>query len=393
MFTEAINRINIKISKNPNKKKLVKLLENKIMSNDILKTQWEAYKFLKSKKNKIYSEKEFNSLVENLGSKTINNQKVLFTEVSKLLNEFKINPETVLPNKIDEALSGNKKNLINLTVDKRDVILKENFKRIISERDQEELNYNLKVINFYNSSFNGVRKKMISESIKNIKGKKADFKTLAIKAYKLRKLTESLLFEKVINSKIEDIGIFKNINIQLLDEKLVLNFKINVTPVAKNCQKWFENALTFKKKLVNSQSVFLNQCVKQTVADNDIDTDYTLWNVKMLSRVMRTEDLLTTTPASFKIFLNLKHNIDAEASRSLVRLMLEKFELVLKEYLENMVDYLTPAKQTELFNSLQGKLNTRIDLRKGNKINEPKKVKEPKTQYFNVDDFAKDYFY
>jgi len=158
-------------------------------------------------------------------------------------------------------------------------------------------------------------------------------------------------------------------------------------------KKWFENALTFKKKLVNSQSVFLNQCVKQTVADNDIDTDYTLWNVKMLSRVMRTEDLLTTTPASFKIFLNLKHNIDAEASRSLVRLMLEKFELVLKEYLENMVDYLTPAKQTELFNSLQGKLNTRIDLRKGNKINEPKKVKEPKTQYFNVDDFAKDYFY
>ena len=261
IFSTGLKKIYESIGKQaqPEQKKLYSQLESKLLENKILAYKFDLLESIQSKKGKFNSEvaDKFISFLKNKHESFLkeNNSVALFyKEEKKLFEFFNINQKDVTPEKLD-LIVNKKDNALNETIikeyitnpksmsgkqtilEKKDRI-KEKFIDMKLDLNEQALNRQLRHMNILSDMLDPKNRKLVKQSIRTIQENVFSNMSMAIdKGYKLRILTEKLLREYTPdddvyniatdkewnaredmpgkNSKLGDIGVFKNVIINI----------------------------------------------------------------------------------------------------------------------------------------------------------------------------------
>jgi hypothetical protein len=252
MFATGLNKIFEKISQISDKQQQVQAfnhLENQLLKNPYIKHQFEVMNKIKRNRGVITTQENFNAFVKALNDKRAKFMKehkkhshLSFWKATKeLLEYFNINPRDIVVDELDTAIdtySTSKKlneNIIkNLVfkplakekiaekgkfaentvvenvdnpasnVDNSKKVLKEvknrvknTFLKLKNTKNELDLDSQFSIIHFLSEGMKGTHQKMIQTSLTALKEEKIkDVNSTVNKLYKLRVITEKLIYEK-----------------------------------------------------------------------------------------------------------------------------------------------------------------------------------------------------
>lgn len=425
IFSTGLNKIYETISKQTvqEQKKLYSQLENKLLENKILAYKFNLLEAIQSKKGKFNNEvaDKFISYLKNKHESFLkeNNSVALFyKEEKKLFEFFNINQKDVTSNKLDLIIN-KKDNRLNEAVIKEYIInpksmsgketilerkdrIKEKFMDMKLDLNESALERQLRHINILSSMLDAQNKKLVRQSIKTIQENIfSNLGTAINKGYKLRILTEKLLREYTPdddvynmatdkewdereklpgkNSKLGDIGIFKNVIVNIpkgsSSHAVEVSFSLPIYPTSATMANLMVESRRLDKMFLDLKNKFQRNVMYS--ANLRLLTPVNLnWDVKVGGKNNNPQSPSDITGKQIAkqgfysvnvdfeviIFINKKSNDFAYENE--VELIMEHFSEFLQNYNE-ISDVMSPEIQKENLSTATGGRATNYGDRSG----------------------------
>ena len=373
MFDSVINSIYKKISaiKDPARKEVAfNHLTRKLTENKVYKHQYQNLTLIESAEDK----KKAAKLITERNTKFIRESDMCCCKVKKanekLLEFFNINPKTVKATKIDKIIE------VKSVKPIKDILIKESFERIQSNKDKKAFQTQLNIIRFLSEGLDEKNKMFIKNSAYILsKLRESAFKKANYKTYQLRMIVEKLIkeYQKDDNSfpnqtspqkevKLKDLKYIKKIKVLApynykSPERLVVSFIVLFYPSGVYNQEIVDEKRDIKRKMDRMERTFINRTIYDKKRTNVINPVGTIWDATM--------DTAHTTAkpggvAKYNVDVYLNTNLNTgvtwEQSYKEVYNILKDFEAVLKEQFPTELDQ---AFQQQQLKARKGEIGKR----------------------------------
>lgn len=298
-FKSILDKIFAKINEETDLKKRsreYKLLESKLIENEVFKHQLELLSILKEGKKRIKTESQLSKIVSTIRNKNftfISENKLtplsIWKENKTLLEYYNINPKEIVPNIVDKLIDVNTTKVLSEKsirtyigeVSQRDKkeekrIIKESFRTLLEKKSTKDLNKQFKIVGFLASGLDSKNKDFVYESLRKLRSmQKSNYKECITKLHKLRLISEKLIREYQKDSSkgpkrvsLKDLKYIKSIQIEALKtaqdpEKIFMSFQIPFYPIGAFFNELRISAIDIKKRLDRLETPFINDYIRK----------------------------------------------------------------------------------------------------------------------------------
>lgn len=358
MFVQAFYKIKDKINKSTDKEKSKKALEEKLIGNDVLRTQYDIFNQLRENKQRIGSAK-YKKFVDKVKETQKYSKEEINKEVTKLLEFFNIDPKTIKNTVVDNAMNLKESAIKKIVVDRKEAELKNEFRNLLVNESFDSLQQGFRHLRFAINKLDESKKIMFVESIKSLETEQyKNYESCVKKLYKLTKLSESYMTEG-IKGAMKKFKFVKPNGVSPIDYtprkgELIINIYIPVWLIGAVNAAINTSAKRVSSQLQRGESEFIRSCIIGSGADQFIDPHVGSWKV-----IVRSQNKIEgggAGKARITIGLNVKDGVvlDLKQLNGICNKMLTTFNEKIPQIMGDQMHVLTPDAQKKVLANAQG---------------------------------------